>query len=429
MIESHVGKDKRGNQYHAMLFREVYTFINEAPETMLSLFEKYINNEDNEDALELIEKFLHIKISKEVKDEFIKYVSPEHDVDWHANKDWDLVEGKQYNPKNAFIPREQPYGVDVNKGKAKKYWKSTKNKPLEQTGVESKIKDYWLSPEDVKDEITKGRLKINYDEYEKLYDMQVKCYALWDGTPLTTEQVETLKQLDVVRTTLHGEITNTVIKDNDLDVTKGIYDSVRRGIALMMEEDYKHNKKNNFVASALKPGATIDNIHEAMGAASAIFMSNPLPGTKQVMPSEELNEIASKTIETLENKINALQDKYMKELNRWSNAVDDVLDKDTAWVIELEDTKKILSDLFSEVRINLYAKKDKRVIVAKAKHFATEHIQPIATEIINLLVEKLNLDNYSLDGRLIEEEIDTILQNYLEGYYMFESDWFQKKHR
>lgn len=115
-------------------------------------------------------------------------------------------------------------------------------------GMDKDINDKWISAETVKDLLSKGRLKINYDDYGKLYNMQVKCYSLWDGSKLSGSEIEELKKLDIDRTNLHGKITNDVIKDNNLDVTKGIYDSVRRGIALMMEEDYNISLKNNIEA-------------------------------------------------------------------------------------------------------------------------------------------------------------------------------------
>lgn len=37
-------------------------------------------------------------------------------------------------------------------------------------------------------------------------------------------------------------------------------------------------------------------IFQALGQVSAIFMSNPLPGTEQVMPEKELTEIGNKLL-------------------------------------------------------------------------------------------------------------------------------------
>ena len=43
----------------------------------------------------------------------------------------------------------------------------------------------------------------------------------------------------------------------------------------------------------------IEIIREAFGEVSALFMSQKKKGTKIVMPTEELNEIAEKTVEKL----------------------------------------------------------------------------------------------------------------------------------
>jgi hypothetical protein len=74
--------------------------------------------------------------------------------------------------------------------------------------------------------------------------MQVKCYSLWSGTQLTEKEKEELKKLDVIRTNLHTKITTDVIKDNEM-LSNGVYESVRRGIALMMEKDYLYDNENN----------------------------------------------------------------------------------------------------------------------------------------------------------------------------------------
>lgn len=48
---------------------------------------------------------------------------------------------------------------------------------------------------------------------------------------------------------------------------------------------------------------TIKNVEETvmqqLGAASALFMSNPLEGTKQVMPTQELEAIGKEIIEAV----------------------------------------------------------------------------------------------------------------------------------
>jgi len=83
----------------------------------------------------------------------------------------------------------------------------------------------WISAEDVKCLLDMGKLKMNYEDYWKLYYMQVICWR------------EGVEKLDVIRADLHGKITNDIIKDNNL--TNGIYQSVRRGIALLIENDVR----------------------------------------------------------------------------------------------------------------------------------------------------------------------------------------------
>jgi hypothetical protein len=149
MINSHIGKDRRGNDYNAMLFREVYQFISEAPTKLVEIFLESIENNDNEKALLLLEKFLGIQIPEKIKTQMASAVKTvydelmgEPDVDWHKG-DWDLVEGKEHvtenpvvkrnvkYPQKGFLPREVPYGM----GKGKGYWKSSKADKIKQTGV------------------------------------------------------------------------------------------------------------------------------------------------------------------------------------------------------------------------------------------------------------------------------------------------------
>jgi len=96
----------------------------------------------------------------------------------------------------------------------------------------------WVSPDNIKDLINRGRLKMNYEDYGKLYDMHVKCKPLWQGDSLTDRQIAELKKLDTVRAELHGKITKEIIDGNKEALPYVNYDDIRRGIAKLIEEDY-----------------------------------------------------------------------------------------------------------------------------------------------------------------------------------------------
>ncbi len=100
----------------------------------------------------------------------------------------------------------------------------------------------WISCEKIKCLINKNRLKMNWQNYGKLYNMQVRCNDLWNRKILSNNELAELKKLDFARTKLHGELTNTFIEDNDF--TNCVYKSVRRAIAMIMEEDYGYRQLN-----------------------------------------------------------------------------------------------------------------------------------------------------------------------------------------
>jgi len=149
MIKAHIGKDRRGNDYNAMLFREVYQFVSEAPAKMVEIFLESVERNDNEKALTLLEKFLGVQIPDFIKRQMTNAIKEvyeelvgEPDVDWHKG-DWELVEGKEHvtensvvkrnvkYPQKGFLPMEVPYGM----GKGKGYWKSSNAEKIKQTGV------------------------------------------------------------------------------------------------------------------------------------------------------------------------------------------------------------------------------------------------------------------------------------------------------
>jgi hypothetical protein len=142
MINGYTGKDKRGNDYNAMLFKEVYQFMSEAPTEMIELFLESVESNDNEKALTLLEKFLGVQIPDFIKRQMTNTIKEvyedlvgEPDVDWYKG-DWELVEGKEHitenpvvkrnvkYPQKGFLPREHLY----NDPKGNELWKSTKLK-------------------------------------------------------------------------------------------------------------------------------------------------------------------------------------------------------------------------------------------------------------------------------------------------------------
>lgn len=96
---------------------------------------------------------------------------------------------------------------------------------------------------------------MNNENYEKLCNMQIKCKTLWEGRAVSEKQIEELEKLDTIRTTLHSKMVEDIIRDNGL--TNGIYDSVHRGLALMMEEDYNSSQQNRTEANIISSEAII----------------------------------------------------------------------------------------------------------------------------------------------------------------------------
>lgn len=117
-----------GDNYNALLFEEVYTFIHNAPENIITQFMGYLDINDNNNAIRLLEEFLNIQVPHKMKDNINDIINDlyklanEPEVDWGER--WEVVEAN----KN-FLPREMPYGLKKNKG----YWKYNKHPKIKHT--------------------------------------------------------------------------------------------------------------------------------------------------------------------------------------------------------------------------------------------------------------------------------------------------------
>jgi len=114
-----VGQTKEGHVYHPMLYEEILNFYTGAPHKAIDLFEQHLENDENEQALNMLEQFLNIKIPENVKDELIEHIGhvyqealAEIDVQWEEPA-WAIVEGihKKIKCMKPFKPYQQVFIV------------------------------------------------------------------------------------------------------------------------------------------------------------------------------------------------------------------------------------------------------------------------------------------------------------------------------